>query len=292
MHLVANFDQPAVDRGLSAVDLIARSPRSSAAAGAAGRPWPVPAAGTRTSWARRWRPRRPRSGTRCAARHEGARDRLWPGPHRDGGERRDRRCWRGRVGVVEKVRTAAGMRARCCELIAEQEPELVVVGLPLTLRGEHGEQAKRDARLRARPARALPGARRDIRRALHHHARHAAATGSQPDDARGRRPPARGISATARRLIVLLVLVARSGAVYYGVRTRAARLVEADAGPARAADRGRDPARRDGGDIGSILRAGGVVADGGRFRNYAKDQGQGTDFQAGSYRSRRAPTTT
>ncbi len=38
------------------------------------------------------------------------------------------------------------------------------------------------------------------------------------------------------------------------------------------------------GDIGSILEKAGVITDGGRFRGYAKDQGEGADFQAGSYR--------
>ncbi len=45
------------------------------------------------------------------------------------------------VGVVERVRSTAG-RARLLELIDEEEPELVVVGLPLTLRGTRGPQAK------------------------------------------------------------------------------------------------------------------------------------------------------
>ncbi len=44
------------------------------------------------------------------------------------------------VGVVERVRTRPGME-RLLEVIAEEEPELVVVGLPLTLAGAAGEQA-------------------------------------------------------------------------------------------------------------------------------------------------------
>ena len=43
--------------------------------------------------------------------------------------------------VVQKAGTAAGMRT-LLERIAEQQPQLVVVGLPLTLRGEQGEQAR------------------------------------------------------------------------------------------------------------------------------------------------------
>ena len=45
------------------------------------------------------------------------------------------------VGVVEQVGTDAGLE-RLVELIRLEEPERVVVGLPLTLRGEHGEQAR------------------------------------------------------------------------------------------------------------------------------------------------------
>ena len=49
------------------------------------------------------------------------------------------------VGVVERAGTDAGL-ARLRDLIAEEEPERVVVGLPLTLRGEHGEQAQETER--------------------------------------------------------------------------------------------------------------------------------------------------
>ena len=45
------------------------------------------------------------------------------------------------VGVVDRVRTEQGL-ARLAELIVEHEVEHVVVGLPLTLRGERGEQAR------------------------------------------------------------------------------------------------------------------------------------------------------
>ena len=44
------------------------------------------------------------------------------------------------VGVIERVGTEAGLE-RLVELIAEEGAERVVVGLPLTLRGERGEQA-------------------------------------------------------------------------------------------------------------------------------------------------------
>lgn len=49
------------------------------------------------------------------------------------------------LGVVERASTDAGL-ARLRELIAEEGPERVVVGLPLTLHGEHGEQARETER--------------------------------------------------------------------------------------------------------------------------------------------------
>lgn len=45
------------------------------------------------------------------------------------------------VGVVERAATDAGF-ARLLAVIAEEGPERLVVGLPLTLKGEHGEQAR------------------------------------------------------------------------------------------------------------------------------------------------------
>jgi putative Holliday junction resolvase len=56
------------------------------------------------------------------------------------------------VTIVERAATDAGF-AKLLAVIAEEDPEVVVVGLPLTLRGEHGEQARETAsfteRLRA-----------------------------------------------------------------------------------------------------------------------------------------------
>jgi putative Holliday junction resolvase len=49
------------------------------------------------------------------------------------------------LGVVERAATEAGLR-RVAELVAEEGAERVVVGLPLTLRGEHGAQADETAR--------------------------------------------------------------------------------------------------------------------------------------------------
>jgi len=45
------------------------------------------------------------------------------------------------LGVVERAATDVGL-ARLAELVATEHAELVVVGLPLTLRGEHGAQAR------------------------------------------------------------------------------------------------------------------------------------------------------
>jgi putative holliday junction resolvase len=45
------------------------------------------------------------------------------------------------LGVVERVGSAAGMR-RLLDRIDQEQPQRLVVGLPLTLRGEQGEQAR------------------------------------------------------------------------------------------------------------------------------------------------------
>jgi putative holliday junction resolvase len=56
------------------------------------------------------------------------------------------------AGMVDRAATDAGF-ARLVAVIGAEQPELVVVGMPLTLRGEHGEQARETAgfveRLRA-----------------------------------------------------------------------------------------------------------------------------------------------
>ena len=48
------------------------------------------------------------------------------------------------VTIVERAATDAGF-ANLLSVIAAEEPEQVVVGLPLTLRGEHGAQAEETA---------------------------------------------------------------------------------------------------------------------------------------------------
>ena len=52
------------------------------------------------------------------------------------------------VGVVERAATEAGL-ARLAELVRAESPERIVVGLPLTLRGERGEQARASERFAA-----------------------------------------------------------------------------------------------------------------------------------------------
>jgi putative Holliday junction resolvase len=49
------------------------------------------------------------------------------------------------VGVVERAGGEAGL-ARLAEIVQEEAAELVVVGLPLTLRGERGAQARETER--------------------------------------------------------------------------------------------------------------------------------------------------
>ncbi len=49
------------------------------------------------------------------------------------------------LGIVERAATEDGLK-RLVELVEAEEPERVVVGLPLTLRGEHGHQAEETAR--------------------------------------------------------------------------------------------------------------------------------------------------
>jgi putative Holliday junction resolvase len=47
--------------------------------------------------------------------------------------------------VVERAATEKGL-ARLAELVRDEDPERIVVGLPLTLRGDHGAQAQETER--------------------------------------------------------------------------------------------------------------------------------------------------
>ncbi len=72
--------------------------------------------------------------------------------------------------VVEAAATPAGL-TRVAEIAAEHEVELVVVGLPLTLKGEWGEQARETERFVETLRSRARGSRRALRRALHVDAR-------------------------------------------------------------------------------------------------------------------------
>jgi putative transcription antitermination factor YqgF len=45
------------------------------------------------------------------------------------------------LGIVESVGSKAGLE-RLKQIVDEEDPERIVVGMPLTLRGEHGAQAE------------------------------------------------------------------------------------------------------------------------------------------------------
>ena len=61
------------------------------------------------------------------------------------------------VTIVDRAATDAGF-AKLLAVIGSEEPELVVVGMPLTLRGEHGAQARETSTFvdRLRSALAVP----------------------------------------------------------------------------------------------------------------------------------------
>ena len=88
------------------------------------------------------------------------------------------------VGVVERAATQAGL-ARLVDLIRAEGPERVVVGLPLTLAGERGEQAEETERFvgALRAALDVPVESFDERFTTTL-AERAAATSAAPEDAR------------------------------------------------------------------------------------------------------------
>ncbi|TML55767.1 MAG: Holliday junction resolvase RuvX [Actinobacteria bacterium] len=108
------------------------------------------------------------------------------------------------IGVVERAASESGL-ARIAELVREEEAERVVVGLPLTLRGERGEQA-RDASPRRSPARTMPEPPRTCCRAISsgrapQGSDAAAAAATSPHAALGHLPaPVRGDRRPDRRL--------------------------------------------------------------------------------------------
>ena len=151
VHLIASVDQPAVDRGLSAVDLIKQiAPIVGGGGGGratmarAGGSDPGQAAGGRRGGGERDPDEAAQLGMRVIA--------LDYGRARTGVAISDPTATLARpLTVVERVRTPAGMD-ELVRLIDDTEAELVVVGLPLTLAGETGRAGVGDAGVRARAA--------------------------------------------------------------------------------------------------------------------------------------------
>ena len=179
-----------------------------------------------------------------------------------------RRAWRG-----------------CCARIAELEPERIVVGLPLTLRGERGEQAEETlgfvSELRARCP--MPVETYDERFTTTLAAR---GRWTPADDARGRRPPARGISDDGSPARSLLACSRGRGAA-----------PSSTASAACCPDSSKPPADPHGPPITVVIPRGpdavgdrrhprasaGVVVGRRPLPRLRQGQGQGTDFKAGTY---------
>ena len=147
------------------------------------------------------------------------------------------------LGVAERVGSPDGF-ARLLARIRAEQPERVVVGLPLTLRGARGRAGARDASLRRRRCARRRDPCRHLRRALHLLAR------------RRRRRPRRGLPALQlprmaraarlsrrlrRRRIAASVLFVAAVAVAAGVSIAAVRRQHSPAG--RGATRRRRRAR-------------------------------------------------
>ena len=124
------------------------------------------------------------------------------------------------VGVVERAATDPGLD-RLAALVDEHEAERVVVGLPLTLRGEHGAQAQETeafvAQLEARLT--IPVETYDERFTT------TLAQRERVDRARGRAcrsasPPGLARSAGEDRMRAILVLAAAAAAFAAGLRQR------------------------------------------------------------------------
>ena len=112
------------------------------------------------------------------------------------------------LGVVERAGTDARTRRARAARRASEDAERIVVGLPLTLRGDARRAGGRDRALRRGAARRRRRPRRALRRALHDRPR-AADRGSAPEDARRRRAsPFRAISSGPRRARSDLAVVA------------------------------------------------------------------------------------
>ena len=192
VQLVLNIDKGLVDRGLDASQVIRRD-----RPGREGRRRRPP--GLRRGGRARAREARRRAGRRAGAARRRAFVKVLAldyGSARTGVAVSDPTGTIARpLGVVERATTEAGL-ARLRELIAEEEPGVVVVGLPLTLRGDAGRAGAGDGAVRRDAARRGGHAGRGVRRALHVGAR------------RRRRRPSRGASALELPRVVARPLAA------------------------------------------------------------------------------------
>jgi UPF0755 protein len=82
---------------------------------------------------------------------------------------------------------------------------------------------------------------------------------------------------------VIAALVVAVAGVWFGVKAMFPDSSKPSPDPHGAPITVKIPSGTDAAGIGSILEDAGVVEDGERFRNYAKDQGEGADFKAGTY---------
>jgi len=237
--LVVNFDESLVAKGLDASQLV-RALGAHIGGGGGGKPTLAEAGGKNPAGVRDAL----EAGRKAVAR--GARIKVMAldyGSARTGVAVSDPTGIIARpLCVVERVRTDAGL-AELVRLVREEQPEHVIVGLPLTLRGEHGEQA-RETEIFAREAprhprragaalrRALPRPTSPSRRPRHHRRTRAPRRTSCPDTSRGRAAPRRD--------------AAQAGATAQADLTRSHRAAPAGRARRRAAhDRRRLRARED-----------------------------------------------
>ena len=144
-YLVVNLDKSLADRGIDAVALVRDAAKH--IDGGGGRPPDAGRGGRQDSRTGSARRSTRRSDALLAPLCEGARARLRLGPHRRRRLRPDRH---GRPAALHRRAGRDRRRARrvSASSSASEEAERVVVGLPLTLRGEHGAQADETAALR------------------------------------------------------------------------------------------------------------------------------------------------
>ena len=171
-----------------------------------------------------------------------------PGPRLRLGADRRRRLRSDRHARAAALRRRAGRdgrRARRARrAVREEQPERVVVGLPLTLRGEHGEQARETEPVRRAAPRARGRSRRDVRRALHdaslagRRRREARPRTCSPATSSGRArrlTPERIVAGALSRSCVLCVVAASQRAADASARRQRRRVADASAAAAEAA---------------------------------------------------------